>query len=159
MSFIEKHYPAFARATGGGGGGRFCDIGAADGSLTAYIAGNLGMNANAYDIMSPGENKYSQNAAAPKSQNADGHRALRRQHIPQPDSGCTITLFAYVLHHAAEKTFRLLTEALRVTPHGYLMLAEDLAEPTNAERARATCCTTRTAPSAQTRSGRRCLTS
>ena len=135
-SFIEKHYPTLREATGGGGGGRFCDIGAADGSLTAYIAGNLGMNASAYDIMSPDENKYSQIAGSAeigKTQTAielfDG------QHIPQPDSGCTITLFAYVLHHAAEKTFRLLTEALRVTPpHGYLMLAEDLAEPTNAER-------------------------
>ena len=44
-------------------------------------------------------------------------------------------MFCYVLHHAASHTFKLLQEAVRVTPPGgYVLVSEDLANATDAVR-------------------------
>ena len=62
--------------------------------------------------------------------------AVDGQNIPETTGVCDVTLFAYVLHHAANNTFHLLQEAGRVSrpASGFVLLAEDLAEPTNNAR-------------------------
>ena len=109
---------------------RLCDIGAADGGLTAYLSQKLSMNASAYDVVTPDANIYSVGGdSLHPVELFDG------RHIPQPDRGCSLTLFAYVLHHAANNTYSLLQEAARVTaPSGYVLITEDLAAPTNPNR-------------------------
>ena len=109
---------------------RLCDIGAADGSLTAYLSQKLAMNASAYDVVAPDSNIYSVGGdSLVPVELFDG------RHIPRPDRACALTLFAYVLHHAANNTYSLLQEAARVTaPSGYVLITEDLAKPTDANR-------------------------
>jgi len=133
--FVNNHLDTLRNATAGTPM-TMCDVGAADGSLTAYIANGIGMRSVAYDITTPDNNIYSQvpgsaeiGATQTPVQLFDG------RNIPQTSGTCTLTLFAYVLHHAAASTFKLLTEAIRVTPPtGYVLIAEDLASPTDAER-------------------------
>merc|ERR1711988_878974 len=109
--------------------GQLCDIGAADGSLTHFISRSFGMQSVAYDIVPPDDNLYSLGEAQTTVQLFDGHD------IPQPSGACALTLFCYVLHHAANNTFKLLQEARRVSsPSSFVLLAEDLAEPTSPER-------------------------
>jgi len=107
-----------------------CDIGAADGSLTSYISSAFGMAPAAYDIVAPTENLYSVVAEQTQVTMFDGKT------IPQADGACDLTLFCYVLHHAANNTFSLLQEAVRASRpgSGMVMIAEDLADPTNARR-------------------------
>ena len=88
------------------------------------------MNTSAYDVTEPDANLYSVggDTRAPVEL-FDG------AHIPRPDRSCSLTLFTYVLHHAANNTYTLLQEAARVTPPtGYVLISEDLAAPTDPER-------------------------
>lgn len=107
-----------------------CDIGAADGSLTHFVAKAFDMNAHAYDIVVPEKNLYTVGKTMWPVKLYDG------KHIPEPAGGCDITLFAYVLHHAADSTFKLLQEAARVTKHGtgHVLMCEDLADHKDAIR-------------------------
>ena len=109
---------------------RLCDIGAADGALTGYVSSSLRMNASAYDIVAPDHNIFSVGG-----QEMTHVEMFDGAHIPEGDAACALTMFAYVLHHAANNTYELLREAVRVTHHsGYVLITEDLAAPTDAER-------------------------
>jgi len=107
-----------------------CDIGAADGSLTSYVSKSLNTTSAAYDIIPPTENLYSVVAEQTAVQIFDG------KSIPQANGACDLTLFCYVLHHAANNTFSLLQEAVRVSRpgSGMVLIAEDLADPLSAVR-------------------------
>ena len=64
--------------------------------------------------------------AGPRVQLFDG------ENIPQGDGACTLTMFCYVLHHAASHTFKLLQEAVDATGEIYrspLMAAIDRYNP------------------------------
>lgn len=126
--FFTSHHAAFRASFDNSS--KLCDIGAADGSLTAYISEQLGLAASAYDIMLPEDNIYSAGGAHQTPvQLFDG------AHIPESNDACAMTLFCYVLHHAANNTYSLLQEAVRAThPSGYVMVTEDLASPRDAER-------------------------
>ena len=103
---------------------RLCDIGAADGAVTAYVVEAFKMTAHAYDIMLPEKNIFSMEEQRAKTP----IRLFDGEHIPEQDDACDLTLFSYVMHHAAASTFKLLQEAKRVTrPGGFVLLAEDMA--------------------------------
>lgn len=111
---------------------RLCDIGAADGAVTAYVAEAFKMTAHAYDIMLPEENKFSMEERRAKTP----IRLFDGVHIPEQDDACDLTLFSYVLHHAAASTFKLLQEAKRVTrPGGFVLVAEDMGITADMARA------------------------
>ena len=103
---------------------RLCDIGAADGAVTAYVVEAFKMTAHAYDIMLPEKNIFSMEEQRAKTP----IRLFDGEHIPEQDDACDLTLFSYVLHHAAASTFKLLQEAKRVTrPGGFVLVADDMA--------------------------------
>ena len=109
-------------------------MGASDGAVTAYIASAFDFQAGAYDIVVPDSNDFSMSENTSKTPIVlfDG------QHIPEPAHSCDITLFSYVLHHAANNTQILLQEAKRVTkPRGYVLIAEDVAHPSDPTRTQA----------------------
>jgi hypothetical protein len=111
---------------------RLCDIGAADGAVTAYVADAFHMIAHAYDIMMPDENLFSMKESRVKTpiRLFDGH------HIPEQDDACDLTLFSFVLHHAGASTFTLLQEAKRVTrAGGFVLIAEDMGSTADMARA------------------------
>ena len=111
----------------------FCDIGAADGAVTAYVAKAFEMTAHAYDIVMPENNIFSMEERRTKTP----IRLFDGEHIPEPDDACDLTLFSFVLHHAAASTFALLQEARRVTrPGGFVLVAEDMGSTADMERAR-----------------------
>ena len=126
--FVEGGF--LTRTTAGvpkGERARLCDVGAADGSLTNYLAKAFDYEPRAYDVVTPEHNLYTVGKTMTNVSLFDG------QSIPEADRGCDLMLFAYVLHHAANNTFALLQEAVRAT-RGYVLVAEDLADPLDAER-------------------------
>lgn len=131
-NFVDKGHLAKVKSVDREKGSKpmICDIGAADGSLTEFIAKRFDMNAHAYDIVQPDKNLYTVGKTMWPVALYDG------KHIPEEDGACDIVLFAYVLHHAADSTFKLLQEAARVTRPGtgHVLMTEDLADHHDAVR-------------------------